>query len=136
MSEYAQLPVFGTPQDLPKAQTPTGPYLCDNKIKLSKQELLILSKDPKYSLLEEIDERNFKLELERMVAKNRFNEYNCGTSTSSESILHLGVMESDNVVPRPDSNGKSEAEGSNNYSTRVDSKSKWDMWQKESHRYI
>ena len=80
LKEYKDLPVFGTSKDLPAPQAPTGPFICDKGIKLTKQELTVLSKDPKFSLMEECTEDIFKLEMERSFAKNRFNNYQNDTS--------------------------------------------------------
>ena len=73
LKEYSPLPVFGGPKDLPKREEPTGPFICSKSLKLSKQEYQILSKDPKYSLMQDCDRDTFSLESERMLAKNRFN---------------------------------------------------------------
>ena len=73
LAEYSDLPVFGTPGDMPDPEPPTGPFICSDSIKLSSQEREILSKDPKYSLMKDCDLDSFTLETERMLAKNRYN---------------------------------------------------------------
>ena len=113
LKEYSELPIFGTLQDLPPKQELTGPYICDDRIQLNKQELSILSKDPKFSIMEECSESAFKLELEKMLAKNRFNDQNKNVRESitdeNKQILTRGTEEED------------------------DNKL---LWEKVSHRYI
>ena len=117
LREYSDLPVFGTSKDLPTPQVPTGPFICDGRIELNKQELCILSKDPKFSLMEECTESSFKLEMERMFAKNRFNKYN-------EKLSDGGVR-------------KKEAENAEGPKVIKDIELiKREMWSKVSHRYI
>ena len=73
MSDFASLSIFGQPCDLPEPERPLGPFICDPRIVLSKDERLLLSRDPKYSVRTEVDELDFTVELERALSKNRYN---------------------------------------------------------------
>ena len=50
------------------------PMVYDNSIQLSEDELKILSKGPKFAVRERLLEENFKLELEKAVCKQKFND--------------------------------------------------------------
>ena len=49
LSEYGDLSIFGPPGLFSKANPPTGPFIGSRDINLSKEEMQILTKDPKYS---------------------------------------------------------------------------------------
>ena len=72
--DYAELCIFKTPKDLPEKEPSLGPYVCDPSIKLSEEEIMILNKDPKFSLMEDINDVDFRIELEKMLYKHRINE--------------------------------------------------------------
>ena len=59
-------------------QVPLGPMICDEKIDLNKNELRLLSCGPKFMVRDELALEDFKVEMEKMVAKqkyeNAFNE--------------------------------------------------------------
>ena len=74
LGEFSTLTIFGSPEDLPKPTEPKGPFICDNKIKLTKFQRRLLSREPKYSLVKEPSEMQFKTEIERMNTKHRWNE--------------------------------------------------------------
>ena len=61
-------------------QVPLGPMICDEKIDLNKNELRLLSRGPKFMVRDELALEDFKVEMEKMVAKqkyeNAFNEDN------------------------------------------------------------
>ena len=46
----------------------------NDKIVLSDNEKLILAKGPKFAVRQEIMEENFKVELEKMICKEKFSE--------------------------------------------------------------
>ena len=74
LEQYSSLPIFKRPGDLPDKKPPVGPYICDQKIILSDNEIKILSRDPKYSLMEEVNEQDFALEVEKALSKYRMTE--------------------------------------------------------------
>ena len=74
LGEFSTLTIFGTPGELPKPAEPKGPFICDSNIKLTKFQKLLLSREPKYSLIKEPSEMQFKIEIERMNSKHRWNE--------------------------------------------------------------
>ena len=49
------------------------PMVCCKDIPLSKAELSFLKRGPKYMLRQECDERDFKVELEKMTVKDKYN---------------------------------------------------------------
>ena len=75
LREFDSLPIFGTPDMLPKKQDPVGPFICDDNIKLDANETLFLCRDPKYSLILECEDNEMSVETERMLCKHRLNEH-------------------------------------------------------------
>ena len=71
--KYKNLSIFGGPKSIPLPSPTLGPFVCNKEIKLSKEELLVLGKDPKFSLAFEPTEMRFLTELERMATKQRYN---------------------------------------------------------------
>ena len=76
MEEFTTLDIFDAPEDLPKPVTPLGPFLTSKDIKLTKGEKMLLSKDPKYSLVFPPDRMKLLIEIERMNSKVRYSENN------------------------------------------------------------
>ena len=74
LSAYKDLSAFGPPSDLPKKEKLKGVYICDPNICLSDEELRVLERDPKYSLMLQVDRVEFDTELERMMWKDRYND--------------------------------------------------------------
>ena len=72
--EFSGLSIFGKASDLPKAEKSLGPYFCDPSIKLTRGELALLSKDPNFSVGFEPNEKQFQVEVQRMLSKHRINE--------------------------------------------------------------
>lgn len=72
LREYSSLSVFETPDKMPKPMRPLGPYICDKKLKISPEELLILQKDPKYSIRSMTTNCEFQVELEKALGKHRY----------------------------------------------------------------
>ena len=54
------------------------PMVCSPDIVLSKSELSFLKKGPRYMLRQEVSEKEFKVELEKMSVKDKFNTLNNG----------------------------------------------------------
>ena len=74
LSEYRDISIFGPSTLFPKKSPPTGPFIGSKAIKLSKAEILILSKNPKYSLRYRVDPLDFKMEVEKMNTKRKYEE--------------------------------------------------------------
>ena len=58
----------------PKPTRSMGPFICEVNIKLFEDEIKILSKQPKFSVREDITEIGVLAEIERMLSKHRMNE--------------------------------------------------------------
>ena len=71
---YKDLTIFKPSSEFPKPMKSVGPFICDKKIKLSGDEVRILSKQPKFSVRENMNEIEMLAEAERMLAKHRMNE--------------------------------------------------------------
>ena len=52
---------------------PEPPFICHESIKLSENEVKILSRGPKFMVRDELDSESFDVELEKMVSKKKFN---------------------------------------------------------------
>ena len=70
--QQRNLSIFGRPKDLPRPVPPTGPYICEQKLEFSKDELQILNKDPKFSICKPLSKIKFLTEVERMSSKHRY----------------------------------------------------------------
>ena len=55
-------------------EPPLGPFICDKSIKLSENELLLLSRGPKFMVLEDLSAEEFEIDVEKMVAKKKYND--------------------------------------------------------------
>ena len=95
--EYEQLKLLDGPDNLPKPLPPVGPFVCHPGIKLTKEELRILNKDPKFSLMPVSEKVEFSLENEKSLAKFRFgkqvdkkNSIKSRINTSGQHILSTG----------------------------------------------
>ena len=53
---------------------PLGPFICDSKIKVSASEMLILQKDPKFSVRSITNHKDFQVEVEKMLGKHRYRD--------------------------------------------------------------
>ena len=74
LREFASLPIFKLPKDLPQPEELMTPFICHPTIKLNENELTILKKDPKFSLMEQCDEESFMVENELSNAKFRYGQ--------------------------------------------------------------
>ena len=66
--------LFSPEQNSVKPEEPQQPFICDPKIQLSDCERQILAKGPKFMVRQPLDPNEFELELEKMVAKSKFDE--------------------------------------------------------------
>ena len=53
---------------------PLGPFNCSKEIKLSENELKVLSRGPKFMVRDCPTKEEFDIEVERMIVKNKYNE--------------------------------------------------------------
>ena len=51
-----------------------GPMVCDSKITLSKDEYAFLVKGAQFMVRQKIDAENFRVEVEKMIIKNKYQE--------------------------------------------------------------
>ena len=51
LQEFSTTSIFNSPEDFARPQPPLGPFVTCKSIKLSKGELKLLSRDPKYSVI-------------------------------------------------------------------------------------
>ena len=54
-------------------EQPMDPFICDKSIRLSKNELLLLSRGPKYMIRGDLSADEFKIEVEKMVCKKKLD---------------------------------------------------------------
>ena len=74
LNEYNSLCIFRGPDSLPRPAPPLGPFICDPTIELNQNERTILSKTPKFSIRTETKRQDMKIEIERSLAKHRYNK--------------------------------------------------------------
>ena len=74
LSAYKDLTIFKDPKAFPKKQKPLGPFICDPRIALSDDEMKILCKQPKFSVMGEVLEADMLLETEKMLGKHRYQD--------------------------------------------------------------
>ena len=117
--EFESLPIFRTPEEMPKPQQPVGPYICDPNLVLSANEILVLNKDPKYSLMEPCTMDTFLLEKEKSLAKYRFGRQERAKKSEGSNIV---ITHSS-----PKEGGDSDKD---------DRDKLWSLWAKEKHRHI
>ena len=108
LSAYKQLNIFKHPNEFPKKTDPLGPFICDKNIKLSTDELKILSKQPKFSVMGEVTRIDMLLETERMLGKHRLQSRNKPNDSITTARLDLAPTEksypSDDPMARGGSN--------------------------------
>ena len=57
-------------------EPPADPMVCDSSIKLSDEELKFLRRGPRFMLRQKVNLTDFQIELEKMIAKRKYNESN------------------------------------------------------------
>ena len=55
-------------------EQPADPMVCDQSIKLSRCEMAFLRKGPKYMLRGELDEQEFKVDMHKMIIKEKYDK--------------------------------------------------------------
>ena len=76
MMDLKELSIFKSNKDLPNKESPIGPFICDKDIKLSKDELRVLVRDPKYSVIKRPKQEEFHIEVEKSLCKHRYGANN------------------------------------------------------------
>ena len=74
LREYKDLSIFKHSGFFPKKRELTGPFIGSSEIILTEDERKVLMKDPKFSVRHELDETEFKVEIEKMNFKRKFEE--------------------------------------------------------------
>ena len=64
--------LFSSEHPLEPAE-PLGPFICHESIKLSNDELMILSRGPKFMIREDLSLEDHKVDVEKMVVKKKFD---------------------------------------------------------------
>ena len=70
------------------------PMICDNSIKLSKNELAFLRLGPRYMLRQTLDELEFKTDLNKMIVKERFEDREAEINDGEETTNTTGSFSS------------------------------------------
>ena len=146
LKEYASLPIFKLPVDMPKPQELVGPFICHPGIKLDQNELKILKKDPKFSLMDKCDKETFMVENELSIAKHRYGLQESKYDQKKDKIVCVPQTPNNNKERySPDINGVDEYSDKNSgvdeYSDKnnvdeySDTKQLETLWAKESHRF-
>ena len=119
LKEYSSLSIFKLPQDLPQPEELMDPFICHPKIKLNENELRILKKDPKFSLMDPCDKETFLVENELSGAKHRY-----------------GLQDRDYKNKKKDSGHNSiKVSASDEPSDLSDMSNLKRLWSEESHRF-
>ena len=74
LREYEELPIFGSPNDLPVREKSHGPFICSPLINLDSNERVLLNRDPKYSLMQKVQPAEFNTEIDRGLCKHRYGK--------------------------------------------------------------
>ena len=65
---------------------PADPMVCSKEIKLSRCEMALLRKGPKFMMRGDLDEQEFKVDLQKMIIKEKFDKV--GQEKMMMSLLH------------------------------------------------
>ena len=81
--EYVRgINVFNEEVDIEPA---AGPMICSKSIKVSKEELMFLENGPRFMIRSELDTDEFRVEVEKMIAKETLGENDMGTEEECEN---------------------------------------------------
>ena len=70
IQKYSGIKAFNYPESV--TLEPEQPMIYDENIKLSANELLVLAKGPKFAVRQDLVRENFKLELEKLICKQKY----------------------------------------------------------------
>ena len=124
--------VFTDAQKSMKPENLAVPFICNKDVKLSDYELRLLSKGPGFMLRECVDNESFEVELEKMVAKNKFNSWfsNKGDISAANLDEDLGNGHPNHLTKTSD-----QLRGNQNVPNRVKSNgvvSNDELWEENS----
>ena len=83
--------IFSADQEL-VAEDPLGPFICHKSIKLTQDELNILSRGPKFMIRCDLSEEEHKIDVEKMIVKQKFD--NCFNQCEDDSSVALNTSAS------------------------------------------
>ena len=72
IAAFSEIKAFNPPKNIPKSSDP--PLVYDSSIVLSQDEVNLLSKGPKFAVRQALTAENFRVELEKMVSKQKDND--------------------------------------------------------------
>ena len=95
----ASVNIFSERQNSITPEESLGPFICDPSIKLAECELKILARGPKFLVRGELDQESFEVELERSIAKAKYDSMfgskddNAALQDPLEAIDTAGVQQ-------------------------------------------
>ena len=104
LRKYQSLAIFKPSDQFPERRPRIGPFICDPGIKLSREELTLLSKQPKFSVRQNIKDLERLLETGRMLIKHRINENN--NRKKEERKKGLETTRREDIRPENNSEGE------------------------------
>ena len=113
--------IFSQDQYSVRPEPSIGPFICDESIKLSPDELKILSRGPKFMVREELSSDEFDLEVEKMVAKQKFND----AFKSEDDLSSATTMQDTAQYIRTNADGQTKPVTSNQKLGEHDFNVKW-----------
>ena len=75
LEKFRDLMVFSSGKIVLDGAEIDPPMVCDENISLSQNELLLLSKGPKFSVRKDLKENEFKLEVEKAICKRKYSTF-------------------------------------------------------------
>ena len=78
------LKLFSETQNEIKPEPLVGPFVCDSSLKFSENELKVLAKGPKFMVRDELSMESFKVEVEKMIAKKKIDNFVNSSDLDSE----------------------------------------------------
>ena len=86
IKQFQRLKAFNQPEIV--VQTPDPPMVYDKNISLSPDEIAVLSKGPKFAVRQSLMKENFKIELEKMICKSKYNQDPVDDEDSSKNSFN------------------------------------------------
>ena len=105
--------VFSTMQNSVRPEEPIKPFICHESISFDKNELKILARGPKFMVREDLCMEDFNIELEKLVAKQKFNDkFNSKDDcTIDESNRNMNLPGTNALKPNQDQKLLEQREG-------------------------
>ena len=75
LEKFKDLKIFSSDNLMVDGAEIDPPMVCDDDISLSHEELLLLSKGPKFSVRKDLKENEFKLEVEKSICKRKYSTF-------------------------------------------------------------